>query len=86
MPGAEWLLEMFWVLSSDRQIGMAAGPVPFSAVDRWAERNGIVDPDEFDDLLRYVQIMDAAYLGQGVKPKAEPPKREMSPELFDALF
>ncbi len=40
---------------------MAEGPIPFSAVDRYARRYGIVETDEFDRLLTVVMAMDAEF-------------------------
>lgn len=38
------------------------GPIPWSAIDRWAQRHGITDPDAFDDLVVLVRAQDDAYL------------------------
>lgn len=89
LPGAEEYLSAFWELSSDRQIGMQAGPIPFTAIDRWATRNGVDDPDEFALLLSCIRAMDGEWLGQGEKkpaPQTKVSQRPMSADLFDALF
>jgi hypothetical protein len=69
---------------------MQAGPIPFTAVDRWATRRGITDPDEFEALLGCIRAMDAEWLGQGETPvgpqKPKVSARPMSSALFDALF
>jgi hypothetical protein len=69
--------ECFGDLARDRQIGMAAGPIPWSAVDRWAARNG-VDGDEFDRLKTLVFALDAEWLAlnapkDGKAPAVEAP-------------
>jgi hypothetical protein len=68
---------------------MQAGPIPWSAIDRWAARAGVDEPDEFELLASCIRAMDGEWLGQGEK-KPEPAKqtaqRPMSAELFDALF
>jgi hypothetical protein len=69
---------------------MQAGPIPFTAIDRWAARRGVTDPDEFEALVACIRAMDAEWLGQGGST-ADPqmPKvssRPMSPDLFDAVF
>jgi hypothetical protein len=51
--------DAFWVLSADRQVGMAVGAIPWSVIDRYAERNGIEDFETFHTLLR---AMDNVYL------------------------
>lgn len=69
---------------------MQAGPIPFTAIDRWATRRGVTDPDEFEALVACIRAMDAEWLGQGEtlagtqKPKVS--GRPMSPDLFDAVF
>jgi hypothetical protein len=37
-PGNEWLFDAFMCLDTCRQIGMAMGPIPWDACDRYAER------------------------------------------------
>lgn len=56
----EW--QAFWLLSSERQIGMGLGPIGWSAIDRYAERNGIDGSDELDRFHRLIRAMDAAFL------------------------
>jgi hypothetical protein len=53
----EWAA--FWDLTTDRQIGFATGPIPWSAIDRYAARYRIPDFDRFSELIR---AMDATYL------------------------
>jgi hypothetical protein len=50
-------------LSSDRSFGMSEGPIPFSAIDRYARRYGIDALDEFEAFLAIMQGVDQAYLG-----------------------
>ena len=55
--------EAYTAVSNDRGGGMAGPtPIPFSSIDRFAKRYGIDGIDEFDRLLRIIQMMDAAYL------------------------
>lgn len=56
-----WAWEAFWELSSDRSIGMALGPIPWSSIDRYAARFGIADGDEFEQFLHFVRALDGAY-------------------------
>lgn len=39
-----------------------AGPIPFSSLDRYADRYGIDDGEEFDRFRASIRRMDAAYL------------------------
>ena len=51
--------EAWHTLSADRQGGMGARGTPWQVLDRYAERHGVDDFDEFHDLIR---AMDAEYL------------------------
>lgn len=55
----EW--EAFQALATDRQIGMALGPVPWSSIDRYANRYGIAG-DAFDRFCDLIRAMDLAFL------------------------
>lgn len=41
---------------------MGVGPIPWTAIDRWAERHGIDDPDDYDEFVELISAMDHAYL------------------------
>lgn len=58
MPGAEIWLAAFWELSTDRQIGMAEGPIPAAAIDR--HTRGWPD-DEAETFRVCIRMMDQAY-------------------------
>lgn len=54
----------FWDLQGERRIspsGMVR-PLPWTAVERWAERFGWADPDGFDWLWSRLQGLDRDYL------------------------
>jgi hypothetical protein len=38
------------------------GPITWQAINAWAERHGIVDPDEFRDFAAVIRATDDAYL------------------------
>lgn len=60
--GAEYLYEAFWQLSTDRaQSGFGVHPIPFSAIDAYARRYGIVD-EEFDVLLVSIRALDDEFI------------------------
>lgn len=50
-------------LSADRSIGFAMGPIPFTAIDCYAERYGIEGIDAFERFHALIRAMDTAYLG-----------------------
>lgn len=54
--------QAFWDLTTDRQIGMGIGPIPWSAVDRYAARHRLDDDEQFDLFARFVRAMDAVFL------------------------
>lgn len=55
----EWVYEAFWDLTGSRQTGMTVGPIPFEAVDRYADRYRI---DDFEEFHRLIRAMDSAFL------------------------
>ena len=60
-PGLEPYWDAFWTLSTCRQMGMGPGPIPWLAVDRYAERHGIAG-DGFLDLCDILHEMDEAFM------------------------
>lgn len=58
-------LELYWKafsdLSSDREIGMGIGPVPWRAIHEWGLRHNIVG-DDFERLVLMVRGLDAVYI------------------------
>lgn len=73
LPGTPEIVEAFWELSSDRQIGFGVGPIPAGSIARYAEMFGY-DLDEQEQLRRLIRAMDNAYL----KSKAEQQKASQS--------
>lgn len=60
--GAASIWEAFWRLTTTRQSGMGVGPIPWTAIDRYAQRHAIDDPDDFDELTELIMTMDQTYL------------------------
>jgi hypothetical protein len=88
LPGAGELFAAFQDCHTDRPIGFAMGPIPFTAIDAWARRHGWGDPEEFALLNRMVRAMDLEWLAMQ-QPNPEAPAtavRKMTPELFKAMF
>ena len=56
----------FWECSTNRDIGMAEGPIPWSVVDRWASRHGI-EGEDFDRLVLIIKAMDSVYIEERTK-------------------
>ena len=63
-PYQKFFWTAFWELSSDRALGGmgGVGPIQFSSIDRYAQRAGIVDPDQFRRFLRVIRSLDSAYV------------------------
>ena len=55
----EWIA--FGALSTDRQIGMDRGPIPWASIDRYAVRYS-VESDDFDRFCHLIREMDRVYL------------------------
>jgi hypothetical protein len=66
MLGLQFYWYAFWELSSDRQIGMSEGPIPWSSMDRWCRRHGI-NGDEFDRFILMMKHMDSEYMKHRAK-------------------
>jgi len=57
-------VDHFWVLSTDRELGFGAiGPIPWRAIDSYAQRHGFGDDEvAYDDFVAFVTAMDEEYL------------------------
>jgi hypothetical protein len=73
LPIAGFYWRAFLALSSERQIGMGLGPIPFRAYVRFADVYGISSIDDFDVLRGIVEIVDGEYL------KINQPKKDGAP-------
>ncbi len=51
----------FGALTTDRQLGMDRGPIPWRSIHCYAERYGVVG-EEFERLSDLIRAMDRAYL------------------------
>ena len=60
LPGLDFYLRAYHELGYDRQIGMSLGPIPWSSLDRYAAKYGIVDIDDFDVLQSHIRAMENA--------------------------
>lgn len=60
-PGLEFYFHAFVELTTERQVGMSEGPIPVSAMRRYAEDLGL-SPDEAHRFRTLISGMDVAYL------------------------
>lgn len=51
---------------------MGVGPIPFTSIDRYAARYGIVAVDDFDAFRELIRAMDDAYLEWSAKRRDKP--------------
>ena len=51
-------IEAYAELKTERQVGMAIGCIPWSAIIRWAEFNEINDKDKIHKLVRFIRAME----------------------------
>jgi len=75
-PALEFVWDAFWILSSDRSFGMGEGPIPFAAIDRYAQRYGLDDLAFFDEFRTLIGALDHEYL----KIRADKAERERERE------
>jgi hypothetical protein len=62
LTGLQFFYNAFWELTTCRALGMAEGPIPWTAIYQYAAAHGIRDSDEIDYLSAVVKRMDIAYL------------------------
>lgn len=68
LPGLQFYYQAFLDLSTCRPLGMSEGPIPWSALNTYAEREGLTD-DDYDRFSSLIRAMDAAYLGHRDKKR-----------------
>ncbi|WP_232629164.1 phage tail assembly chaperone [Methylobacterium sp. Leaf118] len=73
-PHLAFYSEAFADLSADRQLGAmgGAGQVPWSSIDRYADRYEIDDLDDFDRFRRMIRAQDRIYLEHMAKSSRQP--------------
>jgi len=54
--------DAFWNLTTDRQVGFATGPIPWTAIDRYADRHQLHAVDSFERFHALIRAMDSTYL------------------------
>lgn len=68
---------------------MTVARIPFTSIDRYAARHGI-NGEDFDVFRQMIRAMDEVAMdhwrGEQQPGKQNVAQREMSPELFDAVF
>lgn len=73
-----WVTAAFWSLSTERQVGMALGHVPDSAIRAWAEREGVV-AGNMALVTAVIRSLDCEYLEHATRRAKLAAKRKESP-------
>lgn len=61
MPGLNIFLQGFFDLSSDRQIGMGLGPIPWTVIEKYCESKGF-DLEQKEAFHSHLRALDAVFL------------------------
>lgn len=64
--GLEIYWRAFWECSTDRDIGMAEGPIPWTAINAWGMRYGFKG-ECFERLVLLLKAMDSVYIEERSK-------------------
>lgn len=70
LKGLEQYYVAFWELSTTRQSGFGAGPIPWDSIDRYAVREGY-EGDDYHDLVDFTRAMDQTFLAYHREKRAE---------------
>ncbi len=62
-------IKAFFTLSSDRQLGMAMGPIPYSSIVDYADRTG----QDWQEFLEIIQHVDSVYMSLKATKDAKKP-------------
>lgn len=73
-PGLGLYYTAYLDLQGDRQVGMSEGLIPWTAVDRYAERNQF-DDETREDLQYHVRKLDEAYLAHKAEKRLQASKQ-----------
>lgn len=80
IPGLDFYLTAFLTLSSERQVGMGEGRIPWSKTLKYALHYGLADV-EFDILWELITRIDGAYLEwQSKRSKKDAAVKKEAPE------
>lgn len=61
LPGLDFYMQAYMELLPDRQIGMAAGMIPWYNIKQYACHHGVDCPNEFDRFLRYIRTLESTH-------------------------
>lgn len=61
LEGLGFYYTAFQELSTDRPVGMGVGQIPWTSIDRFAERHGL-EEEEYDSFLYLIRRMDEEFM------------------------
>lgn len=77
IDGFEFYYDAFQELSTARQIGLAVGPIPFTALVEYTRMFEIPD---FDDFSHVIRCMDKVYLELNAQENTKPVEKASKPK------
>lgn len=77
IPGLELYWRAYADMTSDREVGMGVGPIPWTAMHLWAVRHNIRG-DDFDRLVLVLRGMDAVFMAHQAKKQKKGSKSKRS--------
>ena len=72
--GLDFYLRAYHELSYDRPIGMSLGPIPWSSIERYATKYGVVDLDDFAVFESHIRAMENAVYRHDKQREEKGPK------------
>jgi hypothetical protein len=73
-PHLTWLWDAFWELGTERQLGMALGPIPASKIREYLRDEMELTGTEYDRARAIIRRVDDAYCGMLNARKGDEPR------------
>jgi len=83
-PHLTWLWNAFWELGTERQLGMAIGPIPGSKIREYLRDEMELTGADYDRAKAIIRKADDAYCGMLNARKGEEPVRSDAAKVTDA--
>jgi len=83
-PHLTWLWNAFWELGTERQLGMAVGPIPGSKIREYLRDELELHGTEYERAKAIIRRADDAYIGMINRRKDEPDKMTDAAKPTDA--
>jgi len=82
-PHLTWLWNAFWELGTERQLGMAVGPIPVSKIREYLRDELELDGVEYDRARTIIRRMDDTYSSMVNRSKTDEPVRSDAAKATD---